>query len=254
LLLLYYSLRADIIKVAIVLGATGGFGRGVVRAIKAKNMRVVAVARDAARLETIAREENVEFSVGDATSEAVVGTLLQVYKPDLVVCAIGVAPPLRPLRLHTWETFSMTWDVDVKATFVLLRNALLLPMKPGSHIVIFSSGAATRGSELSGGYAGAKRTQMFIANYASAESERGKLGLRIQCLLPMLNASGLGLPAMAAYAERAGLPLDEFKKRFGAPITPASIGQAVVDLHFNGNEWNLPAYEVSGAGMKTLSV
>jgi hypothetical protein len=45
---------------------------------------------------------------------------------------------------------------------------------------------------LSGGYAGAKRTQWFIAKYAALEAERRKLGIHIHCLLPMLTAVGIG--------------------------------------------------------------
>ena len=44
-----------------------------------------------------------------------------------------------------------------KSAFVWLRDALLPPMKPASHIVIGSSMAAINGSPLSGSYAGAKR-------------------------------------------------------------------------------------------------
>jgi 3-oxoacyl-[acyl-carrier protein] reductase len=40
-------------------------------------------------------------------------------------------------------------------------------LRPGSRVVVFSSGAALGGSPLSGGYAGAKATQRFIAAYES---------------------------------------------------------------------------------------
>jgi hypothetical protein len=105
---------------------------------------------------------------------------------------------------------------------------------------------------LSGGYAGAKRTQWFMAVYAAQEAERSKLGLRIHCLLPMLSPNGIGLAAIAAYAERAGVTPDEFAKRFGPPLTPAILGQAVIDMHENPGEWNQLAYQLSGSGLKPL--
>ena len=104
-----------------------------------------------------------------------------------------------------------------------------------------------------GGYAGAKRTQWFMAKYASLEAERTKLGLRIQCLLPMLSQNGMGPAAIAAYAERAGIPQEEFAKRLGPPLTPAIIGQAVVDLHYNPGQWNQLAYQIGGDGLTPVS-
>jgi hypothetical protein len=46
------------------------------------------------------------------------------------------------------------------------REALLVPLDPGSVVVAFSSGAALQGSPLSGGYAGAKATIRFVSAYA----------------------------------------------------------------------------------------
>ncbi len=241
------------LQTAVVIGASGGFGQGIVRALAAKPMRVLAVAREAAPLEAIAKETGAELETGDATDEATAARILQQWQPDLVVLCAGASPVLRPLQLHTWETFALNWEVDTKAAFVWLRNALLLPMKPGSHIVVISSGAAIHGSELSGGYAGAKRTQWFIAKYAALEAGRNKLDLRIQCLLPMLSPNGLGLAAIAAYAERAGLSQEEFSKRFGPPLTPAIIGQAIVDLHDNPGQWNQLAYTIGGNGLAPVS-
>ena len=238
---------------AVVVGGSGGFGRGIVQALAAKTMRVVALARDAGRLEAVAKEAGVEYMTGDATEETTAAWILQERQPDLVVLCAGARPLLRPIHLHTWETFALNWEVDTKVTFVWLRNALLLPMKPGSHIIIVSSAAAIHGSVLSGGYAGAKRTQWFMAKYASLEAERNKLGLRIQCLLPMLSPTGIGQAAINAYAERAGVPPEEFAKRFGAPLTPAIIGQAVVDMHYNPGQWNQVAYQIAGNGLTPVS-
>jgi hypothetical protein len=42
----------------------------------------------------------------------------------------------------------------VQHAFHWIREALLLPLRPGSTVVAMSSGAAVAGSPLSGGYAG----------------------------------------------------------------------------------------------------
>ena len=77
---------------------------------------------------------------------------------------------MRPLQYQTWETFSANWHTDVKIAFTWLREALLKPLPPGSRVVVVSSGAAINGSPASGGYAGSKATQRFIAGYAQDEA------------------------------------------------------------------------------------
>jgi len=117
---------------AIVTGGSRGLGRGIPQALVARGVHVIALARDAAGLEALAGElANVEPVVADAADEIVAARLLQERQPNLVVLCAGASALLRPLQLHSWETFSLNWEVDTKSVFVWLRNALLLPMKPG---------------------------------------------------------------------------------------------------------------------------
>jgi 3-oxoacyl-[acyl-carrier protein] reductase len=70
---------------------------------------------------------------------------------------------------------------------------MLKPLRPGSRVLLMSSGAALRGSPISGGYAGAKATIRFIAAYADDEARR--LGLDAGAAY-MLTGDGLvALPA-----------------------------------------------------------
>src|SRR5262249_55782994 len=97
------------LRTAVVVGASGGFGRGIVQALAAKAIRVLALARDAGRLEAAAREAGVEHMTGDATEETTAARILREWRPDLVVLCAGARPLLRPLHLHTWETFALNW-------------------------------------------------------------------------------------------------------------------------------------------------
>ena len=239
-------------QTAVVAGGTGGLGSGVAEALARRKMRVLTLSRNAPAPGTAVRE-GIQHIVGDATDEVTAARVFDEIQPDLAVLCVGVQPLLRPLHLQTWETFSQAWEVDAKSAFVWLRNALLLPMKPGSHVIVVSSAAAIQGSVLSGGYAGAKRTQWFIAKYAALEAERMRLGLHIRCLLPMLTPTGIGKAAMAAYAARAGVSIDEFTKRFDPPVTPALMGQAVVDLHEDPAKWNQVAYKLDGHGLTAVA-
>ena len=144
-------------------------------------------------------------------------------------------------------------NVDVKATFHWLRDALLLPLEPNSRIFVTSSGAALHGSPLSGGYAGAKRTQTFIAAYAADEAKRLGLNINIQCLLPQLNPNtDLGRAGVAAYAERAGLSFDEYAKRFDPPLTPARIGASLIELLTSDEHDGVAKFVCMGKGLKPL--
>lgn len=237
-------------QTAIVTGGSRGLGRGIAEALVSRKMRVVILARDAERLQTASKELGAESVAADVADSMVSGRLLQELQPDLVVLCAGATPLLRPFHLHTWETFAQNWETDTKAAFNWLRDALLLPMKSGSHVVVISSMAASHSSPLSGGYAGAKRMQWFLAEYAAEEAARLKLNIRFHCLLPVLNPSThLGRATMAAYAQRAGISTDEFAKRFNPPLTPAIVGRALVELHENPSRWDKLAYQLGGNGL-----
>jgi NAD(P)-dependent dehydrogenase (short-subunit alcohol dehydrogenase family) len=67
-------------------------------------------------------------------------------------------PPTKAVYQLDWETFSINWNTNVKASFLLAKYALTAPVKSGTGIIFISSGAAIGGSPISGGYAGSKRT------------------------------------------------------------------------------------------------
>ena len=132
---------------------------------------------------------------------------------------------------QTWEMFSHNWHVDVRLTFNWLTEAMRKPLRPGSRVVLMSSGAAVAGSPLSGGYAGAKATIRFMATYADDESRRNGLGIRVVTVLPKLTpATELGRAAVRLYAERAGVSEEQYAASFGAPVTPELAGAAFLEL------------------------
>ena len=101
----------------------------------------------------------------------------------------------------------------------------------GADVVAVSSGAALFGSPLSGGYAGAKAAIRFITGYAADESARDGLGIRFVSVLPKLTpATDLGAAAVAAYARRAGIDVDEFIRGQGPALTPEHVGKHLADL------------------------
>jgi NAD(P)-dependent dehydrogenase (short-subunit alcohol dehydrogenase family) len=236
---------------ALVTGASRGFGRAIASALHAESAEVVAVARNAELLASLRHElgGTLTTEVADVTDPVVAGNLIEQYQPDTLVLNAGAAPLCRPLYQHTWETFSRNWDVDVRHAFHWTREALLLPLHRGSTVITISSGAAVAGSPLSGGYAGAKATIRFIADYAADESARAGLGIRFISVLPRLtSATELGSMAVAAYASRDGLDVGDYLARFGPGLTPEEVGKATVDL-VTSAKYAPGAYLLTPAGL-----
>jgi NAD(P)-dependent dehydrogenase (short-subunit alcohol dehydrogenase family) len=216
----------------IVVGASRGLGRGIATAVGEAGAPVIAVARTAtAQFELAGGAGTIEAEIADAGDATVAGTLLDRYDPHAVILVAGAAPLMRPLPHHTWETFSVNWHTDVRMAFHWLREILLKPLRPGSRVVVVSSGAARAGSPLSGGYAGAKATQRFITAYAQDEARRAGLGITFTAVLPALTPlTDLGRPAVRAYAARSGQSEEEYLQKGGEPLTPEVAGTALVEL------------------------
>jgi 3-oxoacyl-[acyl-carrier protein] reductase len=237
-------------KTTIVVGASRGLGRGTATALAAAGTRVVAVSRTAT-----AFPEPIHLEVVDAADATVAARLLDRYEPDAVILVAGATPHMRPLTQQTWETFSVNWETDVRIAFHWLREALLKPLRPGSRVVVFSSGAAVspNGSPLSGGYAGAKATQRFMTGYARDEAERAGLDITFTAVMPYFApVTGVGRTAVQAYAARAGQPVAEYLRQHAPLLTPEIAGAALVELVRAEAATVAAGYRLSGAGLEEL--
>jgi hypothetical protein len=108
-----------------------------------------------------------------------------------------------------------------------------MPLRRGRSVITMSSGAATAGSPLSGGYAGAKATIRFITGYTADESERAGLDIGFISVLPKLTAAtGLGSMAASAYARSDHLDLDAYLPSLGPALTLDQVERPETDrLH-----------------------
>src|SRR5215467_9898432 len=233
---------------ALVTGASRGFGRAIALALSKHGADVAGVARDHGRLEELRAHLGDTFTLV-AADPVVAGQLLDRHRPRTLVLNAGAAPLTRPIHRQTWQTFSRNWEVDVQHVFNWTREALLLPLPPGSVVIAISSAAAVNGSPLSGGYAGAKAAIRFIASYAAGESGRNGLGIRFTSVLPQLTPeTGLGAVAVAAYAARQGVGIPAFLDRLGPVLTPEQVGAAIVD-HVTGSVDDRDAHPLTATGL-----
>jgi NAD(P)-dependent dehydrogenase (short-subunit alcohol dehydrogenase family) len=242
-------------KTAVVVGASRGLGRGIAESLSTAGASVLAIARSAEALEELkAANPSIEVAVGDATEVGLAHRVIESHDPDILAVIAGASPAMRPIQEHTWESFSTNWNVDVQLTFAWLREALTKPLRPGSRVLLMSSGAAVAGSPLSGGYAGAKGTIRFMAEYADQEARRDGLGIRVLTVLPRLTpATELGLAAVRSYAQRAGVSEEQHSSRLGPPVTPELAGAAFVELA-SGEPDSTVAYMLTGdRGLSALT-
>ena len=219
-------------KNILVTGGSRGLGLGLVEALVAHGARVTVVARDADALQSVRARLGVATISADVTDETAAHRILAELRPDILALNAGATPPMGRLDQLSWADFTAPWEHDVKAGLYWLQAALNLPLKPGSRVLVGSSGAAVNGSPLSGGYAGAKRMLMIMARYANGVSEQKRLGIRFQAIVPMqiIGGTGVGDAGANAYARAAGLKPEEYLARFGAPMPPREFGEKVVSV------------------------
>jgi NAD(P)-dependent dehydrogenase (short-subunit alcohol dehydrogenase family) len=227
------------IQRALVIGAGSGVGHATAGALTATGTRVLAAGRER-----------------DATEPAQVASLLAEANPDLVVVAAGARPRMASIEEQSWESFSTPWNVDVKIAFEVGRAALARPLRPGSTVVIVSSGAAVdpNGSRLSGGYAGAKRMQMFLADYLQRAADARELEIRFVALAPLqlLVGTRIGEAAAAAYGAEVGEPGEAYIDRWPVPLDAAGVARAIISIASGEDHREATVLGVTGQGLQVI--
>ena len=219
-------------KNVVVTGGSRGLGLGLVEALVARGAMVTVVARDATALAAVRARLGVATISADVTDETAAHRILADVHPDILALNAGAKPPMGRLDQLSWADFTAAWETDVRGGLYWLQAVLKLPLKPGSRVLVGSSGAAQNGSPLSGGYAGAKRMLWFMTKYANGVSEQRGLGIRFQAIVPMqmIGGTGVGDEGASAYARSVDVKPEEFLARFGAPMPPREFGEKVVSV------------------------
>ncbi len=219
-------------KNVVVTGGSRGLGLGLVEALVAHGASVTVVARDTEALASVRARLGVATISADVTDESAAHRILAEVRPDILALNAGAKPRMGRLDQMSWADFTATWETDVKSGLFWLQAALNVPLKPGSRVLVVSSGAAMGGSPMSGGYGGAKRMLWFMANYANGVSEQKNLAIRFQAIVPqqMVGGTGVGDAGANAYARAINMKPEEFLARFGAPMPPRDFGEKVVSV------------------------
>jgi NADP-dependent 3-hydroxy acid dehydrogenase YdfG len=180
-----------------------------------------------------------------------------IADPDVV--AAGARPLMVPIEDQNWESFSAPWNTDVKIAFEVGRAAVARPLRPGPTVVIVSSGAGLNpgGSPMSGGYAGAKRTQMFLCHYLQRTADARSLRLRFVTVAPRQFLVGTVIgesAAAAAYGAETGLPGQAYmRQRFPDPLDPDDVAHAILAIVCGEDDREATVFDLTAAGLEPVA-
>ena len=241
-------------KKVVVVGGSRGVGRRVIEVAIGDGARALAVARQENPLRQLAQDvPGAEVLSLDATDETAPAKVFDVLQPDILVISAGAVPPAAPLHEQNWQEFRVNWETDVKLAFHFCKAALTRPLAPGSSVIVISSGAALLGSPISGGYAGAKRTQIFIQNYSQKESDRLGLGIRFFALAPrIMPESEIGRHAIAGYSRYLGISKSEFVQGMESPPSASDVATATIELVTEPDPSKGNVFVVWGKGLEAV--
>ena len=164
--------------VALITGASRGFGRALARELSSRGWSLVLDARGAADLAVVRDELDPSRTVafaGDVADHRHRHRLLAAAAaqggPDLVVNnASELGPSPQPsLRDYPLDVLRRVYEVDVFAPLALLQLALPRLVAGGGVVVNLSSDAAVEAYEGWGGYGSAKRALDHVSAVLALE-------------------------------------------------------------------------------------
>ena len=164
-------------KVALITGATGGFGKAAARGLAAAGAKVMATARTLSALELLVKEirgdgGQAAFSVGDPVNhedvKRVVKHTVDTYGGiDILVTAAGINK-VKPIIEQSGEDWEEVMNVNVKGTYLFCKEVGKVMMNQGRGGKVILVGSA--------------RGHLGLANYSAYSPSKGAVHLLAKTL------------------------------------------------------------------------
>ncbi|MCH9764731.1 MAG: SDR family NAD(P)-dependent oxidoreductase [Alphaproteobacteria bacterium] len=177
-------------RIAVVTGASRGFGRAVALELAKAGMHVIITGRTLGALEEL--DDEIRSAGGSATllrMDMRKGDMIDQLGPtiferwgrlDVLVANAALLGPLSPLGHITADTWEQVIDTNLNANWRLLRTLDPLLQKSDSGRVVFvSSGAASGRNAYWGPYAVSKAGVEALAHTYAAEVANSKIRVNI---------------------------------------------------------------------------
>lgn len=180
-------------KVALVTGAAGGIGLALVRHLLKQGHRVALVDLDQARLEQVARDNDLDRSTtllipADVSREEeveryVVATLERFGRIDAFANNAGIEGAPGLIEEQSVEMLDKVYAINVRGVFLGLKHVLrVMRRQGGGSIVNLSSLAGIMGAPTHGAYVMSKHAVIGLTRTAAAEA--ASAGIRVNAVLP----------------------------------------------------------------------
>jgi NAD(P)-dependent dehydrogenase (short-subunit alcohol dehydrogenase family) len=164
-------------KVALITGATGGFGQAACLGLAAAGVKIMATGRSAEKLQPLT--EKLKAAGCEAACEAgspidvedveriVKKTVAQYGGIDILITAAGVNKP-GPITEQPLEEWDMIMDANVKGTYLFCKEAgkIMIAQGRGGKVILL----------------GSARGELGMANYTAYSPSKGAIHLMTKSL------------------------------------------------------------------------
>lgn len=225
-------------RVAIVTGASSGIGAATVKALAGEGFTVIATARRADRLASLASQINqVEIFPADLTVQSDVDALAEFVakrKVELLVNCAGGAFDSATVLDGDPDVWEKTYEINVIATLRVTKAITPIMQQLGKgHIVIISSTAGHRAYENGGSYVAAKFAETSLAH--TLRLELNGQPIRITEIAPgMVKTDEFAINRFGGDAAKAA----KVYEGVDAPLTADDVAESIrwsvtLPEHFN---------------------
>jgi NAD(P)-dependent dehydrogenase (short-subunit alcohol dehydrogenase family) len=210
--------------ITIITGSSRGIGLAIARACARAGQRLVLVARDGMRLETVARDlvlagaqaiaVPLDLRSADAATRILTAATEAFGPPDVVVNNAGTAPSDK-IENTTDATLTETFDLHVRAPFALARACVPHWKRAGQGCLVqLASGAGLRGYPFTAAYTAAKHGMVGLSR--ALRAELAPAGIQVYAVCPGFVDTDITRRAAAAVAARGRSTEEQAFQRMAA--------------------------------------
>ncbi len=218
-------------QIVLITGGSGGIGSETARRVAARGDRPVLIARDEARLQTIAQSIEAPYYVADVLDhDAFAATVdrieTEIGEIDAVVHAVG-SITIRPLHALSLEEWRNTLEINATSAFVVVKATVtkMMRRKRGS-FVLFSTVAAQRGLQNHEAISAAKSAVEGLVRTAAISYAR--YNLRFNAVAPALTKTDLSKSLWSNETTLAASVAMHPLGRVGEPADPAAAAAFLI--------------------------